>query len=80
MDKHFHLGELKIGQIGRVIALHTGNAELKQRLLDMGITKGVTVEIVRHAPLGDPISIKLRGYQLCLRKKDLQQIDIEVLA
>lgn len=74
-----HLSDLKKGQRAKVVSLHNDNAELKQRLLDMGIAKGVVIKVKKTAPFGDPVNIELRGYQLCLRKKDLSQIDIEVL-
>ena len=72
------LSELKKGQIAKVTSLNNENVELRRRLLDMGITKGVTIEIKKVAPLGDPIDIYLRGYELCLRKKDMESIEVEV--
>ena len=74
-----HLSDLKIGQVAKVLALHSDNKALRRRLLDMGITKGVEVTIKKIAPLGDPIDIELRGYELCIRKLDMQNIDIEVI-
>jgi ferrous iron transport protein A len=74
-----HLSDLKIGQVAKVLALHSDNKALRRRLLDMGITKGVEVTIKKIAPLGDPIDIALRGYELCIRKSDMQNIDIEVI-
>lgn len=74
-----HLSDLKIGQVAKVLALHSDNKALRRRLLDMGITKGVEVTIKKIAPLGDPIDIELRGYELCIRKSDTQNIDIEVI-
>lgn len=74
-----HLSDLKIGQVAKVLALHSDNKALRRRLLDMGITKGVEVTIKKIAPLGDPIDIELRGYELCIRKSDMQNIDIEVI-
>jgi ferrous iron transport protein A len=73
------LSELKKGQIAKVISLNNENKELRRRLLDMGITKGVLVEIKKIAPLGDPVDIYLRGYELCLRKKDMESIEVEVV-
>ena len=75
-----HLSDLKKGQIARVIGLHNEDLALRRRLLDMGITKGVILEIKKIAPLGDPVDIYLRGYELCLRKKDMESIDVEVIA
>ena len=74
-----HLSDLKRGQKCVVLDFHNNNAALRRRLLDMGITKGVTIEIKKIAPLGDPIDIRLRGYELCIRKSDMEEIDIRVL-
>ncbi|MDR2465607.1 MAG: ferrous iron transport protein A [Streptococcaceae bacterium] len=63
------LTELKVGEKGKVLAVH-GTSALKRRLMDMGITRGVEVEIKKTAPLGDPIEIHLRGYELTLRKSE----------
>lgn len=74
-----HLSDLRRGQKGIVLDFHNDNAALRRRLLDMGITKGVVVEIKKIAPLGDPIDISLRGYELCIRKIDMEGIDIKVI-
>ncbi len=74
------LSKLKKGQKAKVIALNTDDKALRRRLLDMGITEGVHVKMKKIAPLGDPIDIELRGYELCLRKKDLELIDVEVIS
>ena len=74
------LSKLKKGQKAKVIALNTDDKALRRRLLDMGITEGVQVKMKKIAPLGDPIDIELRGYELCLRKKDLDLIDVEVIS
>lgn len=74
-----HLSELKIGQSGRILALHCDNLALRRRLYEMGLTQGIEVTIKKIAPLGDPYSVELRGYELCIRKKDLASIDIEVV-
>lgn len=73
------LADLKIGQVSRVVKINTTNKQIKRHLLDMGITKGVEIEIKKVAPMGDPIDIKLRGYELCLRRKDLEEIEVEVI-
>lgn len=70
------LRDLKIGQSGTILRNRTGGA-LKQRFMDMGITKGVTVKVIKIAPLGDPIEIELRGYNLSIRKDDAKQIEVE---
>ena len=79
IKKQEHLSDLKIGQKCKVLALHNDNPQLRRRLLDMGITKGVIVEIKKIAPFGDPIDITLRGYELCIRLSDAKNIDIEVV-
>lgn len=75
-----HLSDLKVGQSACLLALHNDNPALRRRLLDMGLTKGVTVRVKKIAPLGDPVDIELRGYELCVRKSDLKNIDIKVVA
>ena len=75
-----HLSDLRKGQIAKVIGLHNEDPALRRRLLDMGITKGVVLEVKKVAPLGDPVDIYLRGYELCVRRKDMESIDVEVIA
>ena len=70
------LSELKKVEKAKVISINNSNAYLKRRMLDMGITSGVEVSVKKVAPLGDPIDIELRGYELCLRKKDLSSIEV----
>lgn len=70
------LRDLKVGEKGRILKINTTGA-LKQRFMDMGITKGVEVEVKKVAPLGDPIELTIRGYELSIRKADAQKIDIE---
>ncbi len=67
------LNELKIGESGVVSAVN-GQGALRRRLLDMGITPRTTVTLRKAAPLGDPIEIRLRGYELTLRLDDAKQI------
>lgn len=74
-----HLSDLIIGQKAKVMALHNENKALRRRLLDMGITKDVVISIKKIAPMGDPVDIELRGYELCLRLSDMQNIDVEVI-
>lgn len=74
-----HLSDLKKGQKAIVLDFHNNNAALRRHLLDMGITKGVVVSIKKVAPLGDPVDIKLRGYELCLRRDDMRGIDVKVV-
>ena len=70
------LKEAKIGSAVKVVKLH-GEGPLKRRILDMGITKGVEIFIRKVAPLGDPIEVTVRGYELSLRKADAEMIEIE---
>ena len=73
------LSDLKVGQVARVLKININNKVIKRHILDMGITRGVKVYIKKIAPLGDPIEIYLRDYTLCIRKKDLEDILVEVI-
>lgn len=79
VGNHCHLSDLVVGQKAKVIALHNDNKALRRRLLDMGITKDVEIQIKKIAPLGDPVDIELRGYELCIRLSDMQNIDVEII-
>ncbi len=70
------LKQAKIGDTVRVVKLH-GEGAVKRRIMDMGLTKGVEVHIRKVAPLGDPIEITVRGYELSIRKADAEMIEIE---
>ena len=70
------LKEAKIGQTVRVVKLH-GEGAVKRRIMDMGITKGVDVHVRKVAPLGDPVEVTVRGYELSLRKADAEMIEVE---
>ena len=70
------LRQAKIGDTVKVVKLH-GEGALKRRIMDMGITKGVEVYVRKVAPLGDPIEVTVRGYELSLRKADAEMIEIE---
>lgn len=74
-----NLSDLKVGQTARVLKLHEKNRATRRHLLDMGVTRGVKITIKKIAPMGDPIDIKLRDYELCIRKEDLKKIEVEVL-
>ena len=74
------LADLKKGQIAKVVNMQSDNPSLRRRLLDMGITKGVKLEVKKIAPFGDPIDLYLRGYELCVRRKDVEGIEVEVIA
>lgn len=69
------LRDAKIGDTVSVVKLH-GEGAVKRRIMDMGITKGVEVHIRKVAPLGDPVEITVRGYELSLRKADAEMIEI----
>lgn len=71
------LRDLKPGQAGTVISIGD-KGPLKRRIMDMGITRGVSVKVVKVAPLGDPIEINIRGYELSIRKDEAAQIEISV--
>lgn len=70
------LDTLEPGQSGTVVAVNGHNTSLRRRLLDMGLTPETHVEIMRFAPLGDPIELKVRGYALTIRKEDARLIEI----
>ena len=63
------LSNLKVGQKAKIIKLNVKNKEIRRHLLDMGLTRGVEVEVRKKAPAGDPIDLKLRDYELCIRRK-----------
>ena len=66
----------KVGETVKVVKLH-GEGAVKRRIMDMGLTKGVAVHIRKVAPLGDPMEVTVRGYELSLRKADAEMIEIE---
>ena len=68
--------DLKVGESGVIAKVNTTGA-LKQRFMDMGLTKNVEVKIIKIAPLGDPIEIEVRGYNLSIRKDDAQNIELK---
>lgn len=70
------LKDVKIGHTARVVKLH-GEGALRRRIMDMGLTKGVEIYVRKVAPLGDPIELTLRGYELSLRKADAQMVEVE---
>ena len=69
------LKEAKVGTTVKVVKL-TGEGAVKRRIMDMGITKGVEVYVRKVAPLGDPIEVTVRGYELSIRKNDAEMIEI----
>ena len=70
------LKEARIGETVKVVKLH-GEGAVKRRIMDMGITKGVEVYVRKVAPLGDPVEVTVRGYELSLRKADADMIEVE---
>lgn len=70
------LRQAKIGDTVKVLKLH-GEGAVKRRIMDMGITKGVEVNIRKVAPLGDPVEVTVRGYELSIRKADAEMIEVE---
>lgn len=70
------LKDVKVGESCKVKRIH-GEGALKRRIMDMGITKGAEIFVRKVAPLGDPIEITVRGYELSIRKGDAQLIEVE---
>ena len=70
------LKETKCGQTVKVVKIH-GEGAVKRRIMDMGITKGVEIFVRKVAPLGDPVEITVRGYELSIRKADAEMIEVE---
>ena len=71
-----NLREVPVGSSAKVVRIH-GEGAVKRRIMDMGITKGVEIYVRKVAPLGDPIEITVRGYELSLRKADAESIEVE---
>lgn len=74
------LSELKVNQSARILKVDILDSNLKIHILEMGMTKGTTIKILNIAPLGDPISIAIRGYELAIRKEDANHILVEVIS
>ncbi len=70
------LRETKIGGTAKVVKVH-GEGAVRRRIMDMGITRGVEIKITKVAPLGDPLEVTVRGYELSLRKEDAARIEVE---
>ena len=70
------LRDVQIGETVKVVKLH-GEGAVKRRIMDMGLTKGVDVSVRKVAPLGDPVEVTVRGYELSLRKADAEMIEVE---
>lgn len=70
------LRDVKVGETVKVVKLH-GEGAVKRRIMDMGLTKGTEVLVRKVAPLGDPVELTVRGYELSLRKADAEMIEVE---
>ena len=70
------LRDANIGETVKVVKLH-GEGAVKRRIMDMGITRGVEVTVRKVAPLGDPVEVTVRGYELSLRKADAEMVEVE---
>ena len=70
------LRDVKVGETVKVVKLH-GEGAVKRRIMDMGLTKGTEVFVRKVAPLGDPVELTVRGYELSLRKADTEMIEVE---
>ena len=70
------LKDTKVGETVKVVKL-TGEGAVKRRIMDMGLTKGVEVYVRKVAPLGDPVEVTVRGYELSLRKADAEMVEVE---
>jgi ferrous iron transport protein A len=70
------LKEIKVGQTVKVVKVH-GEGAIRRRIMDMGITRGVDIYVRKMAPLGDPMEIFVRGYELSLRKADAEMVEVE---
>lgn len=70
------LGDVAVGKTAKVVKLH-GEGAMRRRIMDMGLTKGVSVTVRKLAPLGDPMELTVRGYELSLRKADAKMIEVE---
>lgn len=70
------LRDISVGTSAKVVRLH-GEGATKRRIMDMGVTKGVEIFVRKVAPLGDPVEVTVRGYELSIRKSDAQMIEVE---
>lgn len=70
------LRDVKVGETATVVKLH-GEGPVKRRVMDMGITRGVAVHVRKVAPLGDPMELNVRGYELSIRRADAEMVEVE---
>lgn len=79
VKERYVLSDLKVGQRARILRLNETNKAIRRHLLDMGVTRDTIVTIKKIAPMGDPIDISLRDYELCICKADLDKIEVEII-
>ena len=82
MDKRWviiNICELKLNQKAKIVSIYIINKDVKNHFLEMGLTRETTIKVIKIAPLGDPISIEIRGYELAIRKDNARQIKVEVI-
>lgn len=72
------LKDVRVGNTVKVVKLH-GEGAVKRRIMDMGLTKGTEVYVRKVAPLGDPVELTIRGYELSIRKADAQMVEVEAI-
>lgn len=77
--ERYVLSDLNVGQRARILRLNETNKAIRRHLLDMGVTRDTIVTIKKIAPMGDPIDISLRDYELCICKADLDKIEVELI-
>ncbi|MCD7955695.1 MAG: ferrous iron transport protein A [Lachnospiraceae bacterium] len=70
------LRDVPVGATTKVVKIH-GEGAVKRRIMDMGVTKGIDIYVRKVAPLGDPVQVTVRGYELSIRKEDAQMIEVE---
>ena len=70
------LRDVNVGQTVKIVKIH-GEGAIKRRIMDMGLTKGVDIRVRKAAPLGDPIEVTVRGYELYIRKADAEMVEVE---
>jgi Fe2+ transport system protein A len=70
------LKDLKVGGKGKIVKIEAGEKALRRRIMEMGLTKNTVLQVIKSAPLGDPIEISVRGYELTLRKADAELVTI----
>jgi ferrous iron transport protein A len=74
-----HLAMMKPGQQGKIVRIGTAVGPMKRRLMDMGVLAGELVRVEKVAPMGDPLEVTIKGYNLSLRKKEAEGIEVEVM-